>query len=237
MAKAVLRLRGDTVEVLPDPSPLPASSLAALGLRGIHCGCGQTLLPGWLNTDRLQLLDEAGHTSLPGRLTRIDRNHYYLEHDQTQPLPLPDEAFEWAFAEHFLEHVSPEEAVRWLREIRRLLTRNGLLRISTPDLRRYVAGYCNRTDSFFERHRANLLAQGYKDVPTRPAWMINQIFRFWGHQWIYDLDEVRTAAVAAGFAHDAVVECSFRRGQIPNRAELDQLIRSDESLYVEMRRT
>jgi predicted SAM-dependent methyltransferase len=235
--KPVIRVPGDTLEVLPDLPPYTPERLAALGLRGIHCGCGPQLHPGWLNTDRLRLEDEAGHASLPGRLTRVDRVRYYLEHDNTQPLPLPDGAFDRAFSEHFIEHVRPDEAVRWLGEMRRVLARGGLLRLSTPDLRRYVAGYLDRTDRFYERHRGSLRAMGLEAVPTRPAWMINQIFRFWGHQWIYDLDEIRAVAVAAGFAHDAVAERGFRRGLVPSVCELDQPIRSDESLYVELVRT
>jgi predicted SAM-dependent methyltransferase len=234
MEKHVIKIPGNTLEVLPDPLSLTSSSLKAHGLRGIHCGSGLNFHPGWLNTDQLRLEDQAGHTSLPGRLTRIDQTRYYLEHDHTQPLPLPDNAFDWAFSEHFIEHIHPNEAVLWLHEIRRVLRKDGLLRLSTPDLRRYVAGYLDRTDSFYQQHRSSLSAMGFKDIPTRPAWMINQIFRFWGHQWVYDLEEVRMVAMAAGFAHDAVVECNFRQGLIPDVYELDLPIRSDESLYVEI---
>jgi predicted SAM-dependent methyltransferase len=225
------------LEVLPELPPFNAGRFAELGLRGIHCGSGLNLHPGWLNTDQMALVDQAGNRSIPGRLTRIDQTKYYLEHDHTQPLPLADEVFDWAFSEHFVEHITLEEAVRWLRQVRRLLKKGGLLRLSTPNLRRYVEGYLNDADGFYESHRRSLLAMGMKSVPTRPAWMINQIFQFWGHQWIYDLDEIRLVAMAAGFAADAVVECGFRQGLIEDLYKLDKAIRSDESLYVEIHRT
>jgi predicted SAM-dependent methyltransferase len=233
----VYKLPGGALEELSDALPLSSEALAKLGLRGIHCGCATNLQPGWLNIDRLRFVDAAGRESVPGRLIRIDSARCYLEHDLTRPLPVADAVFDWAFSEHFIEHVSPEQAIAWLREMRRVLKGGGVLRISTPDLRRYAAGYVNRSDGFFERHRRGLLALGFTDVPTRPAWMMNQIFRFWGHQWIYDFDELRMALVTAGFAQDAVVECSFRTGQLPQVCELDRPVRSDESLYVEVRRT
>jgi hypothetical protein len=65
--------------------------------------------------------------------------------------------------------------------------------------------------------------------------MLNQIFQLWGHRWIYDFDELRTIAGAAGFASEQVTECSFRQGQVPELSALDLPLRSDESLYVELK--
>ena len=77
---------------------------------------------------------------------------------------------------------------------------------------------------------------GVANVPLRPAWMVNQIFRNWGHQWIYDVDEIRFIAGLAGFGENSVTECSFRSGRLAELSELDLERRSDESLYVEITR-
>ena len=58
--------------------------------------------------------------------------------------------------------------------------------------------------------------------------MVNQIFRFFGHQWIYDADEMQAVATEAGFAPDAVTECSFQEGRDPDVAKLDQPSHSDD---------
>jgi predicted SAM-dependent methyltransferase len=187
-----------------------------------------------LNTDRLRLADREGRLTEPGRLACIDRRLYYLEQDHTTAFPFADAAFDHAFSEHFIEHVSPEEAVRWLREVRRLVRAGGLLRVSTPDLRKYAAAYMNPSTRFFDQHRRALLALGARRVSARPAWMMNQLFRFWGHRWVYDIDEIRTVAMAAGFAREAVVECAFRQGRLAELCALDSPARSDESLYVEI---
>ena len=65
----------------------------------------------------------------------MDGEFYYLPHDSVEPYPFRDETFEWAFAEHFIEHLTVDETVGWLKEMKRLLKPGGLFRISTPDLR------------------------------------------------------------------------------------------------------
>lgn len=207
-----------------------------LGLRGLHCGCGRNLQTGWLNTDRLRLTDSKGVSSIPEGIVCLKGGFHYLEHDGTRPFPLPDCCFEWVFAEHFIEHLSLDQAIAWLSEARRLLRPNGLLRLSTPDLSRYIKGYDDPKGEFFAEHRKRLTEMGVRQFSDRRAWMINQIFRFWGHQWIYDLDEIRSTAEAAGFDPASVTECSFRQGAVPEVYQLDLPIRSDESLYVEIRR-
>lgn len=230
-------IQGRSLELLPDTLALSCARLHELGLRGLHCGSGLNLQRQWLNTDMIRLIDQSGHATLPGRLACIDHTAYYLEHDHTKPVPVDDGAFDWVYSEHFIEHISFQDAVQWLKEMRRLLKVGGLLRLSTPDLHRYAGGYLNGSDGFFDLHRRRLQDMGMKDVPSRPAWMMNQIFRFWGHQWIYDFDELRLALAAAGFAKEAVLQCSFRQGQVPEVCALDLPIRSDESLYVEVRRS
>jgi predicted SAM-dependent methyltransferase len=129
--------------------------------------------------------------------------------------------------------VPREAAIDWLREIRRLLRPGGYLRLSTPDLRRYVDGYLDPAGSFFGALRAT---RGSGSPDTR-GFMVNHIFRSYGHRWIYDVEEVRAVAVAAGFEPDAVTECSFQQGRLPEVAQMDLPMRADESLYVEIART
>lgn len=33
----------------------------------------------------------------------IDRSKYYLQHDQTKPIPVEDETFDYVFSEHLIE--------------------------------------------------------------------------------------------------------------------------------------
>lgn len=56
-----------------------------------------------------------------------------VEHDLTQPIPLPDESVERILTEHFIEHVDRAAAGRILADCHRLLKPGGNLRIAVPD--------------------------------------------------------------------------------------------------------
>ena len=223
--------------------PYHADALRSAGVAGLNFGCGDVFVPGWINADLNPQRDARGARSQRGRLVvleQADAELLYLEQDALERFPFEDGAFEWVFCEHFIEHIPAAEAIRWLREMRRLLRPGGILRVSTPDLARYVRGYLDPGDDFFAEHRRRLERRhretgGPDRLPDRPAWMVNQIFRLWGHQWVYDLAELTHAGLRAGFRSEAIECRSFRDGAEPALAALDQEWRSDETVYVEMR--
>ena len=222
------------VEVLPQPLPYTPDLAAQWGLCGLHYGCGWNLREGWVNTDLESRVDAQGRRTPVGRLALLDKQFFYLQHDATRPFPFQDESFDWVYAEHLIEHLTLHDAVVWLKDVRRLLKPGGCLRLSTPDLRQYMAGYLDEQGRFFEEHRNRLLKLGLKNIPQRRAWMVNQIFQKWGHQWIYDLDELTFALRQAGFDPAGVTECRYRQGRVPAVYALDLPIRNDESIYVEV---
>jgi SAM-dependent methyltransferase len=235
------RLPIPSVEVLPLEPPFGPEVMRDLGLRGIHPGSGVRFRKGWLNTDILCLWDKHDHATEHARISHVaDREgetYYYLQHDSPQPYPCPDGTFEWGFSEHFLEHLTPSDAIGWLVEMRRVLRPGGLMRISTPNLETYMRGYLDPEGRFFAEHRKRLEqmhAIGPK-APTTRAWMVNQIFFKWGHRWVYDFEEIRDVAVRAGFPADQVVEYGFQEGSVEEVAQLDLPVRNDESIYVELR--
>jgi predicted SAM-dependent methyltransferase len=234
----------ERIEVLADQPPYGRALLERLGPKGLHVGCGPNMAHGWLNTDFRVLVDRGGGASVPGRIVRGTaaghRERYFLSHDALDPYPIEDAALDVAYAEHFIEHIPREAGIQWLREVRRVLRPGGFLRLSTPDLRRYVEGYLEPVGSFFDTHRRVLVDMAQfadSGVPDTRGFMVNQIFRFFGHQWIYDIGEMRAVAAAAGFDPDAVAECSFQQGRLPEVAGMDKPERADESLYVEIPRS
>lgn len=221
---------------MPLPAlPLSRADLSAMGLRGIHCGSGRTLHAQLLNMDAMRLQD-GGQSSAPGRVCCFRESLYYLEHDQTTPLPLEDGSVEWVFSEHFIEHIQVPQAVSWFAELHRVMQPGGIARISTPDLALYARGYADPQQAFYNAHRQRLREMGMTNPPLGKAWMMNQIFRHYGHQWLYDYDEIVSIAAHAGFSPAAIRRVSFAEGSVQELARLDQVIRNDESLYVELRR-
>jgi predicted SAM-dependent methyltransferase len=227
--------RCEKLEPLPPAAPFTGAQLGALGITGIEFAAFRTRHPRGLGTDLVALGAPAGTTS-PGRIYRVDGECHFTQVDICRPLPFADACVDWVYAEHLIEHVSLREGIGWLTEVRRILAPGGLLRLTTPDLRRYVESYL-RDDGLFARHRRRLSAAGVgPPMPARGAFMFNQMFYLWGHRWIYDLDELRHALGSAGFDPDAVRACAFRQGGRPDVADLDQVLRNDETIYVEVTR-
>jgi predicted SAM-dependent methyltransferase len=228
-----------SVETMPDEPPFTRELVRRLGLRGINCGCGRGLEPGWLNTDLIRIEELDGRESEHDRLSCVDEGLYFLRHDATEPYPIEGECFDWAYSEHFIEHVSLDEAIAWLTEVHRMLRPGGLMRVTTPSLAIFMHAYANLDDPFYEENRKEL-AHTRKflksEVPDRRAWMVNDIFYGWQHRWIYDFEELKHALVTAGFDPATVVERELRVSEVAEIAALDLPGRGTQTLYVEARR-
>jgi predicted SAM-dependent methyltransferase len=134
-------------------------------------GSGRVALPGWTNVDL---------EALPGVDFVLDvRNG------------LPFEGVELLYAEHFIEHLTHDEGLRFLAEARKALSPDGILRLSTPNLD-WVISTQYRLPS----------ADAITD-----CFAINKAFRGWGHQFLYNEQTLRAALHDAGFAE--IVTCSY----------------------------
>jgi predicted SAM-dependent methyltransferase len=207
--------------------------LQSLGLNGAEFGSVRTSHSRGLAADFVELWTADSRTDL-NRLYRVDDADYFVNLSIADELPFEDDCLDWVYAEHLIEHVTFASAVGWLREVRRVVAPGGLVRVTTPDLRKYLESYVLGGD-FFEDHRRRMdeIIRGPRPMPSRPSFMVNQIFYFYGHRWIYDVDEVSYALRCAGFEEQKISVREFSKGSVPSIAKLDQEFRCDESIYVE----
>ncbi|GAA4687098.1 class I SAM-dependent methyltransferase [Phytohabitans rumicis] len=224
--------RCDKLEPVAAAAPYSRDQLGALGVTGIEFAAWKTAHPEGLGSDLVSLrTDDA--TTEAGHIWRVDGECYFVALDICRPLPFADGSVDWVYAEHLIEHVTLDDGITWLTEVRRILAPGGLLRLTTPDLATYVDSYTTGS-AFFDRHRKRLHAAGLgPPMPARRAFMFNQIFYLYGHRWLYDLDELRYALGEAGFDPDTVRRASFRKGARPDVADLDRILRKEESMYIE----
>jgi predicted SAM-dependent methyltransferase len=145
----------------------------------LHFGAGGVRLPGWLDSDLIS-------------------GDIYL--DVTRPLPLPSQSVAYAFGEHVIEHIPEAAGVRLLGELRRVLRPGGVLRITTPDLRKIIALYFDENPVIDRESYARFLDRETGKRHERACQILNDYLRLWGHQYVYDEDDLRAKLLAAGFS-------------------------------------
>lgn len=138
-------------------------------------GCGHS---GWLNSDLI-----AGDIHL----------------DLGRRLPLPDRAFAFIFGEHVIEHLSESAGVTLLSELHRILRPGGVVRLTTPDLRKIIAIYEDRNPVVSLTDYARYLDETTGKRHERGCQVLNDFFRLWGHRHLYDEEDLTAKLRGAGF--------------------------------------
>lgn len=141
------------------------------GQNRLHLACGSNALIGWANVD---LVDDGS----------------VIGWDLTTRLPVREGSVECIFCEHFIEHITLAQAKTLLADCYRCLRPDGILRLSTPSLEKIIKEY--QLGRLTEWHDVCF-------CPETPCQMINEGFRLWGHQFIYDNAELKQILEEVGF--------------------------------------
>lgn len=158
---------------------------AAQDCKKLHLACGPVIREGWINVD-------------------IDEREGAFRWDLRRKLPFDAGSIDVIYAEHFIEHITLEEAEALMRDCVRALSPVGVCRLSTPDLAFLVGEYqLGRLTEWAD--------MGWR--PKSPARMINEGMRLWGHHFLYDEAELHGMLYGAGFA--TVKNCKWRESDIP----------------------
>jgi predicted SAM-dependent methyltransferase len=156
--------------------------------RKLHVGCGPALLPGWINID----------------------NQPYKGIDRIVDVRdgLPYDNLDFIFAEHFIEHLAFDDAQKFLRDCRRALAPNGILRLTTPNLSWvWITQY--HPGEWTQRSEA-----------VRDCFWMNKAFRGWGHQFLYNAQTLTECLHEAGFAE--VEEASYGQSRHDDLRAIEQ---------------
>ena len=179
---------------------LPAKDLC------INIGCGPAPLKGWVNVDIARGPD-------------VD-----IVWDLRRGLPFDDNTASAIFSEHVIEHLSKEDGEKLLRECHRVLQKEGVLRLSTPDAARFLRSYAG--DCEFLRHA------DFPEAIESPLDRVNMMMREGGqHLWVYDFASLSLALRRAGFVD--VSEQPFGVSRHERMQDIDTRGRAFESFYVE----
>lgn len=127
-----------------------------------------------------------------------DRRIVYL--DASLPFPFPDATFDYVFSEHLIEHLTYPQGEGMLRECFRVLKPGGRIRVGTPDLRVFIGLFAESLGDVQQEYIRYHVDKFLKPVGIHnPVFVLNNIVRNWGHQFLYDEATLRAAVKQAGF--------------------------------------
>lgn len=154
----------------------------------LHIGCGTVYKNNWINIDN----------NNDKNIEKLDINW-----DLRHPLPFLDNSVDFIYNEHFLEHLTIDEGQAFLKDCQRVLKTSAIMRIAMPDLKAIINAYLNL--NYFEDNKVYIKKYGLGFVKTR-AEMLNIDFRWWGHQHLYDEEELVRRLSEVGFAQIEICE-------------------------------
>ncbi|AUB56977.1 hypothetical protein BK008_00675 [Methanobacterium sp. MZ-A1] len=172
----------------------------------LNIGCGNVKFSEWVNID-----------IEPGADLVID---------VTKGLPFEDGSVDFIYNEHFIEHLDYEEGKKIIREFYRVLKKDGILRIATPDLDYVLDKYSGDW-----KDQDWLSWPEYQFIETRGQ-MINVSFRFWGHKYLYNEEDLKNSLIKADFK--CLNRCRLNKSNYPELENLET--RNDSKLIYEARK-
>jgi len=178
--------------------------------RMLHVGAGTHPLPGWLNTD----------------LEPMESGIIHL--DALQSFPFEDGVFDFVFSEHMIEHIPYKGGIGMFSECFRVLKSSGKIRIATPDVEQIVGlfardkseaqkdylrwrsveniGLYSPNPSGLQKRRDewNISPEHFYEHFPDPSqdsvcFVVNNLFRSFGHQFLYDAKTLGGGMRSAGF--------------------------------------
>lgn len=160
----------------------------------VQFGCGDNFLEGWKNL----------------------REH---ESDITKTLRFDNESVDFILAEHVLEHVTPQDGYRFLRECLRILKPGGVVRIIVPDIDKIWRMPSDEYRALVKHELPKWWPVIGWNVPENHTpsdrELIETLIFCHGHRSVYTADLLETLMETAGFE---VQECEYGKSQ---HSELD----------------
>jgi predicted SAM-dependent methyltransferase len=174
----------------------------------LQVGCGPNYMKRWLNAD-------------------IVSGDIYF--NAKRKFPFKNNTFDFIFCEHFIEHIPLNTGQNFLTECHRILKKDGVIRITTPDLEKVIEIYHNPSKG------SELLAKAVYGKEVSACELINSYWNHWGHKLIYDENLVKLLLNKAGFTE--VTFCESKKSSHRELANLemhDELV--DETLSAEAKK-
>ncbi|MBI4993482.1 methyltransferase domain-containing protein [Candidatus Wolfebacteria bacterium] len=199
----------------------------------VNLGCGLRCLPHWINIDGsltaflglkrfnfinkllYKLAGSSAHYSFKEFNNIIKNNKLYF-YDLRRGAPFFDESVDVIYASHFLEHLAKNEAKKFIQECRRILKKNGLIRLAVPDL-----------DIAFKMYQ-----KGKVEEMLDSFFYTSDAYDFHMHKYNYNFQTLKKLLEEINFSQ--IKKQSYQKGECPDINFLD--VYPDHSLYIEAKK-
>lgn len=171
-------------------------------MKALYAGCGDSFMPGWINVDlaSINAIKNANE-----KYSDLINDSNYIQTNLEENFPFEDEEFDYIYSEHLIEHLSFDGCINYLNECYRCLKPGGILRTAWPSLEFLFElwQHPNNYRDYIQNHcllfHKELLEKYKNDTDISPIYIINDNYRMWGHQIMYDIPTLKKLFKETGF--------------------------------------
>jgi SAM-dependent methyltransferase len=220
----------------------------------VNLGCGEKWVHGWINIDWSWNARIRKHPITKPFVpllrffglidTSINWPPDLILHDIRKKLPFKDNSVDFIYTAHVIEHLKKYECINCLKECYRILKKDGIIRIVTPDLQFFALKYIERdqkfyyeqfryqisdADKFADRFLSIIYDKKNKEPQSIKEKIKSFLFPIPYHMWLYDFESLSAILHEIGFRN--IERCAFRKGRVPDLDKLEEP--APENLYIE----
>ncbi len=172
----------------------------------LHIGCGRNYREGWINID----ISSKAQKDL---CINVQNG-----------LPFHDNSTDFIFNEHFIEHLSYDDGLFFLKESHRILKHGGAIRIAFPDIDKIIDSYVN--DYWREMEWVKLINANW--YPSG-CYMLNECIKEKGeHKYMYSIKELKRRLNEAAFQENNIYHCEVGQSKFKELQNMEK--RADSSV-------
>ncbi|PCI28043.1 MAG: hypothetical protein COB67_07255 [SAR324 cluster bacterium] len=181
----------------------------------LNLGCGSNYVDDYINADFFYRF----------KFWKKDVLNLEWQLDLRYPLMCKDETFDGIFSEHTLEHLYPSQAKLLLKELYRVLKKGSYIRITVPDIEKYILFYNKQKDGYDVKEFKKRYDTGCSGI--------RNITQNYFHFSTWDYEELAKCLSEIGFVDIKKKEFSETDDE---KLNLDLKGRAWETLYVEAKK-
>ena len=210
------------------------------GIR-VNIGCSESPTIGWHNFDyslglkisrffflikilkKFKLITERQY-----RIALFYKNNKIKYANAYKNIPFKDNQVDVIYSSHMIEHLTKQNAKKFLLEAHRVLKKDGIIRLTVPDLKRKVKEYIKSGDA------DQFIYQTHMWYPE-PKSLIQKLYILLTgpkhHLWMYDFNSLSNLLIECKFKN--IISLKPQETTIPNPGKLNLSEREWDSFYLE----